>query len=516
MWNANLIKESDYPIFFIGSGITSLCAGALLSIAGYKIHILESHPKYIGGHARTIEENGFRFCAGPQYVWNFDNNEIGERILKYLDLHTIIPFDYMDKDRFETIKIGKNKTFELPMGLDNLNSFLILKFPDEQENISHFIKHIKEIDLASKVLYRKGLYLKNGFSMKLGAALSSEIPLKSKWTSFKMSNWSLSELFDHCGLTPEVRRILHGHSGIFSESYSTISAVMHGGATGLYHAGAQFPRFGFKHMLNYLVKTIEQNNGVIEKNKKVIKLEEKENRVYKIVCEDGTTYTPNYVISNISPRRTFNLINKHKNYTFKYKPSNPLIGCYIGVSNYKGLSNKLKNRNVWWYPDEGEVDFINPNVLEIPKMLYVGCPSLNGFHNQNDISDDHSLITFIPGNYEESKRKFSEGSIAYENYRKDIENIIVQTMDTMILPGIMNHIRLIKTILPQDLVNEFGFEAGNVYGRRLTAQSILEGTGKVPEIKNLLSANATIGMPGVATAFQTAAILYYKLTGIKI
>jgi len=73
-------------IVVLGSGITGLCAGAILSKLGYRVNVLEAHPEQLGGHARTLEIEGLKFSAGPQFVWNFSFSPyvVGERVLRFL------------------------------------------------------------------------------------------------------------------------------------------------------------------------------------------------------------------------------------------------------------------------------------------------------------------------------------------------------------------------------------------------------------------------------------------------
>ena len=107
-------------IYIIGCGMTGLSAGALFAEMGYEVHVLEAHPDLIGGHARSFEIEGFRFCAGPQYVWNFEKNQIGHRFLKFLSLDKKVPFDLMDKDAFERIIVGNDEPIDIPMGINRL------------------------------------------------------------------------------------------------------------------------------------------------------------------------------------------------------------------------------------------------------------------------------------------------------------------------------------------------------------------------------------------------------------
>lgn len=60
-------------------------------------------------------------------------------------------------------------------------------------------------------------------------------------------------------------------------------------------------------------------------------------------------------------------------------------------------------------------------------------------------------------------------------------------------------------------------EKGNVYGKRLTADSILnKDLQRIKGVKNLHVACATIGLPGVATCFKTAEIICEQISGFKI
>src|SRR5687768_12750274 len=61
MSNSTKRKES---VVIIGAGPAGLTAGYLLSKKGVKVTILESHPTYVGGIAKTVSYKGFHFDIG--------------------------------------------------------------------------------------------------------------------------------------------------------------------------------------------------------------------------------------------------------------------------------------------------------------------------------------------------------------------------------------------------------------------------------------------------------------------
>ena len=55
-------------IIIIGSGFSSLAASCYLAKAGYEVSILEKNSS-VGGRARLLTKNGFKFDIGPTWYW---------------------------------------------------------------------------------------------------------------------------------------------------------------------------------------------------------------------------------------------------------------------------------------------------------------------------------------------------------------------------------------------------------------------------------------------------------------
>ena len=56
---------TDREVVVIGAGPAGLTASYLLAKAGRSVTVLEAHPHCVGGIARTVERDGFRFDVGP-------------------------------------------------------------------------------------------------------------------------------------------------------------------------------------------------------------------------------------------------------------------------------------------------------------------------------------------------------------------------------------------------------------------------------------------------------------------
>ena len=504
-------------VLILGSGITGLCAGAILSKLRYKVTVLEAHPLLLGGHARTTEINGLKFCFGPQYVWNFKDNDnpIGTRVLNFLNIKNQNPFKCLNRDGFERFYIGSEKGLDIPMGLERFKSLLITKFPEENDNIVNFFQDIDILFKSAQYLHDRGLYLENAKSMIFALAFSTAISIKEKFRLYKIYKKSLDELFNRYNFSDKCRRILYGHCGIFAENSSSVSVGVYAAATGYYHSGATYPIYGFDQLINSLAQVINDNFGTVLSNRRVIKIVAEKKHIKYIKCSDDSYFNTDLVISAPSPRNTCKLIDGCDINKFNYDPSNSLTTCFIGIKNYSKLS-ELRGRNFWWQDFPKKVDFDNPNMLNEPTLLFASSSTMNSLSNSHDEDKLDALTVFAPGNFKQSKKAFELGKSSYSEFKKKVSEKIISKLNEVFFPEIINNIEFIEVYSPWDIFTELGSELGNVYGRKPDVENALDRVRSLDYLDNLQVACATVGQPGIATAFQTAAVLVERLTSIKI
>jgi phytoene dehydrogenase-like protein len=68
----------------IGSGIGGMASAALFAKTGHHVTVLEMNDSQIGGHGRLLTLDGMKYSMGPQYVWEFNDGERGDRFLSFL------------------------------------------------------------------------------------------------------------------------------------------------------------------------------------------------------------------------------------------------------------------------------------------------------------------------------------------------------------------------------------------------------------------------------------------------
>jgi len=519
---SSAVSEEKKQIAVIGSGIGGMASAALFAKAGYKINVLEMNPDCIGGHGRWRTIDGLKYSMGPQYVWEFNEGEKGDRFLEFLEIKSSNPFMLMEQDGFENVFIGTRSDscnsyfchFKVPLGLNNFRDELTAVFPEEADNFNHLFKDMAAIYNTLTSFFNRNIDSDNIIFLASKFIISGEADFPIKLKIFHALFLSVKEWFDIYKISSLPRRILYAHGGIFAESESEMSALAYIAGTGNYHKGARYPEKGFHFLFESLASLIRENGGTVETGKKVERLESENNIITKAICSDGTEYPCDLVFSDISPRLTYSLLDKNTD-IFKYTPSGSIPTICIGLRKGLNSIDQMKGRNYWWQSGT-EVNYMNPDITSTPHMIFVCSPTANRY-GAGEKTDKDALVVFCPGNYLQEKNIYSKGEEAVREYKKNLAENIVNILDNNMFPGLKSRLLFAEVISSIDIESDTNGEMGNAYGRRLSVKEILKGPIDEPDCPgNLYNVSATKNSPGIAGGISTAITLFEKIAGIKI
>lgn len=89
------MEQGNRHVVVIGSGFGGISAAAWLAKGGYTVTVLEKN-SWVGGRARVLEAEGFRFDMGPSWYWMPEEHdrwfrELGADRRDHYDLHRVDP-----------------------------------------------------------------------------------------------------------------------------------------------------------------------------------------------------------------------------------------------------------------------------------------------------------------------------------------------------------------------------------------------------------------------------------------
>lgn len=294
-----------------------------------------------------------------------------------------------------------------------------------------------------------------------------------------------------------------------------------------YQKGAFYPTQHFEHVINSLVKVIEDNNGKVLLNLEVTNFTVTNNKVTGVQASDRIThqtreFTGETIICNMDPKKAAQMIGEEKfsssvrqKLNYDYSPSNYMAYCVVkdidlqdyGFGKWNTFHTGHQDLNEAFYQMYEKHDFSNPSfAITTPTLLT---------KEQRDCPEDCQIIEFLTvANYDYFKKLKSTDKKAYNQKKEEIFNFILDVVEKNYIPNLRKHIVFKITGSPTTNERYCWCPNGNSYGSNLTPRNM--GIGRLnhnTSLKNFYFCNASSGYPGFAPTFWTGALLYQRLSG---
>ncbi len=327
-----------YDIIIIGSGLGGLQSGVILSKKGYKVLVLEKNHQ-IGGSLQVFKRKGCTFSTGIHYIGNLDEGQTLNKIFKYFNLFDKIEYKRLNSTGFDIFNIGGTE-YSFPIGFDNFKKQMYEYFPDEQEAIDNYLKEI------NNTIYTQDLYLLKNTESGSGdvakySSLNTWDYVKSITKNSKLQQVLCALNFVYAGVKEKSPFYIHAliNYHFITSAYRIVSS------TGL--------------IAKRLKDTITENGGSVLTKKEVHNLIIENNKVIAIETKDNSIYEADYIISNIHPASTMDLIGEgliKKSFRNRMKKKENTMSAFavniiLKKNSFKYLNanyNYYKRKDVWY------------------------------------------------------------------------------------------------------------------------------------------------------------------------
>ncbi|MBW4604491.1 MAG: NAD(P)/FAD-dependent oxidoreductase [Calothrix sp. FI2-JRJ7] len=501
----------DYLI--AGSGLSALVFAALMAKSGKKVLVLEAH-EHPGGFGHTFElANKYRFNAQLHYVWDCGEGQTVNRILKRLNLDKEVTFEQYNKNGFDRMMMP-GYSLDIPSDNNELIKRLTILFPNDADNNRKFILEIEKVreGLRSLTFPINFMKLMKNFDEALCA--------------LKYLNSTLQDAFNKFKLPQEAQTLLALQWVDFLLPPDQLSfyawVILFTG----YQQGAFYPTKHFEHVINSLVKVIEDNEGKVLLNYEVTNFLVDNQTVTGVNAINRITHQ-NYeflaetTICNIDPKKAARMIGMNKfslavqkQLDYEYSPSNFMAYCVvkdIDLRNYGfGNCNRFycghRDLNEAFYQMYEKHDYSNPSfAITTPTLLT---------EHERDCPEDCQIVEFLTvANYNYFKKLKDNDKKAYRQKKQEILDNILDVVEKNYIPNFRKYIVFQITGSPTTNERFCWCPQGNSYGSNLTPQNM--GIGRLTyktSLNHFYFCNASSGYPGFAPTFWTGAMLYQRLS----
>ncbi|MUG96662.1 NAD(P)-binding protein [Scytonema sp. UIC 10036] len=503
--------QPDYLI--VGSGLSALVFGSLMAKSGKRVQILEAH-EYPGGFGHTFTlAKKYKFNAQLHYVWDCGEGHTVNQVLKKLNLDKEVTFERYDPNGFDRMRMP-DYSLNIPSESEELIRRLSDLFP---QHISQIRKFVLEVRKASEGLKRLAPPINPTELFKHFGEVSCAV---------KYLNSTLQDVFDKFKLPKEAQTLLALQWPDFLLPPNQLSfyawTILFTG----YQEGAFYPTHHFEHVINSLVKVIEENGGEILLNQEVTHFAIANKTITGVKARDRIThqireFTGENIICNIDPQKAAHMIGVEnfsrtvrKKLNYEYSPSNYMVYCVVkdidlrdyGFGKWNTFHTEQRDLNEAFYQMYEKHDFSKPSfAITTPTLMTEA---------EQECPEGCQIIEFLTvANYDYFKKLKETDKKAYRQKKEEILNSILDVVEEKYIPNFRKYIVFKITGSPTTNERFCWCPQGNSYGSNLTPRNMgISRLNYETSLKNFYFCNASSGYPGFAPTFWTGATLYQTLS----
>ncbi|MDP3359952.1 MAG: phytoene desaturase family protein [Lutibacter sp.] len=474
-------------IIIIGSGFSSLSASCYLAKAGYEVTILEKNSS-VGGRARLLTKDGFKFDIGPTWYWMPDVFEkffkdFNKKPSDFYDLEKLAPAYQVYFDQLDSLLIS-----------DKIEEIYEV-FENEEKGSSIYLKKFLK---AAKFNYEVAV---NNLVYKPGNSITELVTFQTIANVNQFFKSISTEVRGHIKSEKLIQILEFPVLFLGAKPSNTPSfySFMNYADFGL---GTWHPKGGMYEVVKGFVTLAEELGVNIETNQNVEKIVV-ENRIVKGVQVNNQFLAADFVVSGADYHHSEILLDeKYRMYSEKYWDKRTFAPSALLF--YVGFSKKLKNVSHHTLFFDSNFDKHAVEIYDRPQwpkdpLFYGSFPS---------ITDD----SFAPKGYEAATFliPIAPGIIDIPEIREEYFQKIIDRLEMLTNQNINDFIILKESYCVNDFVNDYNSFKGNAYGlaNTLMQTAFLRPKIQSKKVKNLFfTGQLTVPGPGVPPAIISGKIV---------
>lgn len=493
--------------------------------SGRRVRVLEAH-HHPGGYGHTFEfgkgDRRFRFNAQFHYVWNCGKGRTVDNFLRKLDLAEDVTFEVFDPNGFDRMRMP-GYALDIPGDFDELGRRLADLFPSAAGRLVDFVNEVRQTERELDIVGEGHGPL----------ALLPRLPGLRRVLRYR--NATLQTVFDRFELPKEAQTLIALQWPDFMLPPAQLSFFAWVMLFAGYVRGAYYPTRHFEHVIDSLVRVIENSGGEVRLGARVTQFLVDGGRVCgartEEVLESGEqtgreeVHCASEVVCNMDPRRAAEMIgldrfsaSLRRRLSYDYSPSNFMAYCAaegLDLRDYGfGRSNLFHTEepdlNAAFAAMHDRGDYTRPSfAVTVPTLLT---------DDRSDCPEGTQIVELLTvASYE----RFLSLKIAdprlYQAKKTEVFDAMIDTLERRHVPKLREHLCFKMSGTPTTNERYCLSPMGNSYGSNMTPQNI--GAGRLDHdssIDGLHFCNASSGFAGFAGTIWTGCRLYERLSGDSV
>jgi len=451
-----------YDCIIIGSGISGLALGAMLSKQGKKVLVLEKHYTP-GGFTHTFTRDEWEWDVGVHYV-----GEVGDDrtlLKKTYDYVCDTPIEWADMgDVYDTAFFGKDK-YEFRKGKDEYRDQLIAYFPDEKDKIVKYCNLLFALQKKS-ILFHAWKVLPKLLRPLLAGFFRNPY--------LKYAGVTTNEVMDSFQMSEKLKGVLCTRYGDYGLTPDQSSFAMHALLDRHYVYGGFYPVGGSAVFFEKIAPVILNAGGDILVRGEVTDVLREHGRAKGVRMSDGKEFNAPWVVSSAGIHATYeNILKEPELCREKFGEIKGSVAhhcLYLGLEGTPEELN-LPKSNYWIFPlGYNHVENYNKFVAGeqgVLPLAYISFPAAKdpAFAAKHPGKSTIEVITL--GDFDEvaewQNKPWKKRGADYETIKQRVMEQLEEVLYTYV-PQVKGKVIYKELSTPLSTRHFAGYNRGEVYG----------------------------------------------------
>ena len=407
----------------IGSGFGGLAAALRLRAKGLDITLVEKQPD-LGGRARVFKKGSFIYDGGPTvitapYLFEELFSLFNKKISNYVE---IVPLDLWYR-----FVISDGQTFDYS-GDEKSMEKEVKKFSDKD------FEGYKNLVTFTEKIFNKGFTDLSDKPFNNLMFMFKQVPSLLSLKSYK----SVYKLVSDYIKNEKLRRVFSMHPLLVGGNPFTTTSIYTLILFLEKKWGIHYSMGGTGSVVKALEKLMHEENIKIIKSAEVTEIISNNNRVKGVKINNSEIIECDYIVCNSDPPNVYqNLIKSKNDYNFLFKQKMKRMDYSMGLFVYYFGSKKqykdVAHHTIYFGNSyEKHLDKIfEKKILSDDISYYLHRPSATDPNMAPSGQDAFYVLVPVPNNL---------SNINWSNEGEKFKNLILEKMDSSVLPGIKNNV----------------------------------------------------------------------------